>query len=471
MRRPRRTEDFREYSYIKKFSEAEKRFTNFNGNQEVALIFPNTYKVASASLAWSWVQQLLWGQGIAVERFFYEKWFKKFYSIESFTPLDQFKILLFSFHFELDFENIIDILIKLGIPPLSEDRNENHPVVIIGGPITFFNYEIARPIADLVYIGDLEYNVEEFSHGLRLMLKEKNEGIRYLERFDNILSVKKGNFKRLSVKNYDISKKLPVAHFITPFSEFKNKRLIEIGRGCIRRCSFCVMGYTKKPVKFVPPDVIEVYLKNEKNSVGIISATITDYPWLDELLDILEKYEIKFSVSSMRADGITDRLLKLLKRSEQKVFTIAPEGISQKIRNLILKDISEEDLMNSLELGRINDFRNVKLYYIVGFEEEDESDYTELKEFIAKVKKLGYREITLSINPLIPKKATPFYNRRFITEREYNKIIKWMRTNLKGVKLHFESYKFAKKQYTYNVLKENDIENLIRRIYVKKDID
>lgn len=464
MRRPRSTKDFREFSYIKKFSDSEKRFLDIKGNQEVALIFPNNYKVASASLAWSWVQQLFWEQKLPVERFFYEKWFTKFYSIESFTPLDQFRVLMFSFHFELDLENIVDILQKLGIPPLEEKRGNEHPTIIIGGPITFFNLELVKPIADIIIVGDLEYNIEAVSDGIRILINDKEKGLEYFENLENVITSRKKSEAKLNFKNFDISQKFPVSHFITPYSEFKNKRLIEIGRGCIRRCSFCVMGHTKKPVKFVFPSIIEDFLKEEKNPIGIISATITDYPWLSELLEILEKYNINFSVSSMRADGINDRLLKLLKKSGQNTFTIAPEGVSQRIRNFINKDITEEDLFNALELGRKNNFKNVKFYYIVGFEKEDWNDYEELKNFIINVKKMGYSNISLSVNPLIPKKGTPFYGKSLIDERQYNSIIKWMRTNIEKAKFHFESYKYSKKQYLYNILSEEEIKKMILKI-------
>jgi radical SAM superfamily enzyme YgiQ (UPF0313 family) len=460
LRRPRKSDDFKEYSYVKKFSDSEIRLNSINGNRGVALIFPNNYTVAASSLSWSWVQQLFWEYNIPVERYFYEKWFKKFYSIESFTPLDENKVFLFSFHFEPDIENIVDILKKQGIPILKNQRNENHPTIIIGGAITFFNLELVKPIADVIVIGDLEDKVEQISEGINILLKDKESGLKFLDKIDNVIVNEQKNY---TLSNFDISKKLPASHIITRFSEFGEKRLIEIGRGCIRRCKFCVMGNTKKPVKFVKPELIKELLKDEKYPIGIISATITDYPWLDELLDILEYYEIKFSVSSMRADGITKRLLRLLKESGQNTYTIAPEGISQKIRDVMLKDLNEEELLTALEMGRMENFSSVKLYYIVGFDEEDNEDFNELKSFIDKVKKLGYKSITLSINPLIPKKNTPFYGRKFINERRYNEIRKWMYENLKGVKLHFESYKLSKKQNLYNNISLEELINLFSK--------
>ncbi|ABR30078.1 radical SAM protein [Thermosipho melanesiensis] len=452
MRRPRKSEDYNEFAFVKKFSDSERRFKDFKGNQGVALIFPSSYKVASSSLSWSWVQQLFWEQGVFPERYFYEKWFKKFYSVESFKPLDENKILMFSLHFELNFENVLDILKKLKVPLLSKDRDVNSPVVIIGGAITFFNEEIITPIADVVVKGDLEKKVKFVSEGIRLLLKNKVEGLEYFKNIKNDLS------------NFDIGQKLPASHFLTPFSEFGEKRLIEIGRGCIRRCKFCVMGYNKKPVKFVRPSIIEEFVKNEKNPIGVISATITDYPWLDDLLDILEEYNIEFSVSSMRADGITERLLCLLKKSGQRTYTIAPEGISQRIRDILLKDIDVEELYSALETGRKVGFKSVKFYYIVGLG-EGKDDLGEMKEFINNVKKMGYKSISLSVNPLIPKRRTPFYGRKIISEKEYNNMKKWFYENLRGIKINFESYRLSKKQYDFNVMNENDIVEFVKRRY------
>ncbi|QTA38831.1 radical SAM protein [Thermosipho ferrireducens] len=464
MRRPRRSEDFKEFSYVQKFSSSEIRFLKFSGNREVALIFPSTYRVAASSLAWSWVQQLLVQNDVAVERFFYEKWFKKFYSIETQTPLDEFRILMFSFQFELDFFNIIDTLLKLGIPPLWYNRNENHPTIIIGGPVTLFNPDIVKPIADIIYVGDLENNVSQFSEGIKILLRNKKEGIKHLSKFPYILShVNEKNTlqPKKEILNFDIQKKVPISHFITPYSEFPNKVLIEIGRGCIRRCAFCVTGYTKKPVKFVKPEFLEELIKKYKYPIGIISATITDYPWIDKLLNILEKYKVTFSVSSMRADKVNIKLLELLKKGGQNSFTIAPEGISEKLRQVMLKDLQESEILNALELGRQIGFKNVKAYYIIGLQEETPEDFLELKSFIKKVKKLGYKKITLSVNPLIPKKCTPFSERKLIDRKSYTRKIKWLKENLKAVKIISESYKSAELQYTLNNFNEKEAENFV----------
>ncbi|MGB9693380.1 MAG: radical SAM protein, partial [Fervidobacterium sp.] len=117
MRRPKDEESFKEYSYVQKMRATEKILENISGNlPKVALIFPNGYEIASSSLAWSWVQQLLCKKGIGVERFFYEPWFKRFYSLESQKPLDEFPIWMFTLQFENDLLNIADILVKRGIP-------------------------------------------------------------------------------------------------------------------------------------------------------------------------------------------------------------------------------------------------------------------------------------------------------------------------------------------------------------------
>jgi len=126
----------------------------------------------------------------------------------------------------------------------------------------------------------------------------------------------------------------------------------------------------------------------------------------------MERENIKFSVSSMRVDDVNERLLKMLKMTDHKSFTVAPEGISQRIREIMLKDITQEGIFNGLTLGRNVGFEHVKLYYIIGFSEETSEDYREFFWFIDEVNKMGYRKITLSINPLVPKPKTPFEYRK-----------------------------------------------------------
>ncbi|HIP92697.1 MAG TPA: radical SAM protein, partial [Thermotoga sp.] len=164
----------------------------------------------------------------------------------------------------------------------------------------------------------------------------------------------------------------------------------------------------------------------------------TDYPWLDDILNILEKYSIKFSVSSMRMDGISPRLLMLLKKSGQKTFTVAPEGGSQKIRDILGKDLKEKDIENALKMGKKAGFDRIKMYFIYGIEEENEEDLIAIKELADFARSLGYTKITLSLNPLIPKPKTPFEKRTMLSFHELRERFAFLKRILKGYRITFE---------------------------------
>ncbi|MFN4224074.1 MAG: radical SAM protein, partial [Fervidobacterium nodosum] len=179
-----------------------------------------------------------------------------------------------------------------------------------------------------------------------------------------------------------------------------------------------------------------------------------------------EKNKVKFSVSSMRIDKVNERLLRVLKETNQYSFTVAPEGISQKIRDVMMKDMSTDDIINGLLLGRKVGFDSVKLYYIIGLEEEDEKDYNDFFEFIKEVQKMGYKNITLSINPLVPKPMTPFEKRNMISKKEYeNRMVKIKKNLPKNVKADFESYKESFIQYEIAYLNGEDVIYYIAKFF------
>lgn len=451
MRKPRDQSSFREYSYVRECRSSERIIYEHFGNlPRVALIFPNSYKVASSSLAWSWIQQLLWRHGVGVERFFHETWFERFYSVETQRPLDEFPIWLFTFQFENDMLNILDVLEKKGVPVLNSDRDEYHPVIVVGGPVTSFNHRILEYVADVTFIGDLEPSAEEFAESL--MAGGKTEVLEKLAELDQTYSplLGKVSFRRPNFRLDEV----PVSHFSSSNSAFKDKILVEVGRGCKWRCAFCVTGHVKKPVNFAPLERVLSTLESMPNSeFGFVSATITDYPHLDGLLSFLESCNIRFSVSSLRIDNVSERLLTLLRRSEKNSITIAPEGVSQKIRDVMLKDMRTEGIIRGLQLARAANFTQVKMYFIVGLEEETEEDYRELAELISETLRIGFQRVTLSVNPLVPKPKTPFETRPFLKKRDYEDRLRLLKKSApKDIAVEAESYRSAELQFTISHL-------------------
>ena len=423
MRKPRRAEDLREYKKIEQTKRSEKSFRSLHIMEhelKVGLIFPSSYETAIANLGFHKVFELLNGiEGVQCERFFYDKQFTKYYSLDTLRPLDEFHIWAFSVSFELDFQNIIQLLQKKGIPLFNHLRNNHHPFILIGGAVTYFNPNALWQYADLIFHGDADETLITFMKKMLEGFREKKNREAILEQvknFDNISIPLLNHPAKTISKSMGMRINPAVSLFTTNRSVFPNKVLVEIGRGCLRSCAFCVAGHTRSPARFVQLDIIERFFDEMKekgfNDCGLISATFTDHPFKNEILDLLEERDMRFSVSSLRLDSLSEKLLEGLLRSGQKEITIAPEGGSQKIRDLMNKQISEEDIERSLKLIAQKGIRKLKMYFIYGLEEEDENDFDAIHKIVQKAIHYEISDIKISLNPLIPKPGTPFASRQ-----------------------------------------------------------
>ncbi|PLV56711.1 radical SAM protein [Thermotoga sp. SG1] len=470
MRKPRRPQDFLEYEKVLGLRNKERQVENLKleGDVRVALIIPNDYTVASSGLAFYYVQKLLnQHPRIRCERFFYDESFSKYYSLETQTPLDEFPIWLFSVSFENDFLNLLDLLKKKGIPIFWKERKEHHPIIVAGGAATYLNTEFLIPVADAVYYGELEKYLEKFSEALT---KEKKEDI--LKMLAEIPSV---NVPSLGKEHSEIAtgviidEFLPHAHIVSNVGVFPGKLLVELGRGCIRRCSFCIFGKNLKPARFVRPEKFESLVeKMPWKEYGLVSATITDYPWLNELLGVVERHQLKISVSSLRLDRLSERLLKVLKESGQRSFTIAPEAGSQRIRDILKKDITDYQIEIALKMARNVGFDRIKMYFIYGLEEETEGDLMAFRKIGEIALKMGYREVHMSFNPLIPKPGTDFEERKMESVDVLREKEKFLRESLKGFRVDFESIRESVIQYTIARASREEMAEWLRSFEDKK---
>jgi len=439
-RAPRAWKEFEKVSFYKK-SEVFVNQIKLQGDVKVALIYPNDYRVASANLSFHDLFERFNALGnVRCERFFYDRSFEKFYSIDSRTPLDEFRIWAISIHFELDILNVLELLRRFKVPLFSEERLGHHPVIVIGGALTYFNTALLELIADVVHIGDLS---ESFLSALGSLKS-------YIDRKE-IIAALSGQKGRTCDSCFE--ERLASGVFITPHSVFGDRFLIEIGRSCFRKCRFCVVGYCFGPARFRGLDEVMKLMETAShltNKFGLIAATVTDYPYLEELLNFIEKRDYQVSVSSLRLDALNEKLLTILRKSGQEQFTIAPEGGSQRLRNLYGKGISGEQILSALKLGRMVGFRHVKLYYIYGAVFESEEDRREIVETAKLCRELGYSKVTLSLNPLIPKPGTPLgtlpmQDRRILRGLERNLALALSSV---GAKADFESIKESVIQFS-----------------------
>lgn len=439
MRRPRNKKSWDDYSKIVGLRSKERFLESieFHGDVRVALIYPNEYAVASSSLAThALLKKLNSLNNIRAERFFHNYGLEKYYSLDSLTPLDEFKVWAFSVNFELDILRVFEILRKFSIPLARKERTRAHPVILIGGAMTYFNDSLICEVADVVHRGDL---TREFLYNLsqaRATMKK-----------EELISILASGGQTVWLDG-----ELAQSVFLTPDSVFGNRFLLELGRGCQRKCRFCVSGYNFGRARYRELEetisIMEDASKFTKR-FGLVAATVTDYPHIEALAQHCIDREYDLSVSSLRLDALTKTLFEALKTGNQNLFTIAPEGGSQRMRNLFGKGIDQQAIIEALEMGLESGFKKVKLYYIYGAIFEETSDRKGISELAKLALDMGYSRVILSLNPLIPKPGTPFESLPMEEFDRLKKIEKELKNDLaiKGIKSDFESLRESTVQY------------------------
>lgn len=374
-------------------------FKDFRDKIRVALVYPNLYRAGMSNLGFLTLYRLLNDMdNVYCERFFLD--FER--SLETNSHLADFDLIAFSWQFELDAMNILEILHRSGIPLRREDRDT---LVIAGGPCTVNPYPL-KDFIDIFFIGEAEANLaqfmEVFSSGADV---EEFSGIKglYLSELDNPT-------KRVYMKNMDDY--YPVVQIMSPEAAFGEAFLLEILRGCPRGCRFCVTGFTTRPrrerslekLKAIVDEGIRV---NNPKKISIIGPTASDYSKLDELLEFLSTKELEVSVPSLRADTLTCEIVDALVKTGQRSITLAPESC-QRLRYLMNKRISDEQFIDAANMAFGGGIENIKLYFMIGNPTETMGDIGEVASFIKRLKKEAKGKYRLSVNPLVPKPHTPY---------------------------------------------------------------
>ncbi len=419
------------------------------GRTTVCLAYPNTYYVGMSSLGFQTVYGLINGLPDALaervflpkppERQWHEKTGKPLFAIESRTPVVGFEILAFSVSFENDYANVAEMLRLCKLPPLAKDRGPGHPLVLLGGISTFFNPEPIAPFFDSVIIGEAEEVLPEFLAAYNSMrgtdraalLKSlsKIPGV-YIPSLYSPVYAGDGtiaSFTPMPGAPERVARRVVAdldahpAHsvILTPDTEFSDMYMVELSRGCGRHCRFCMAGYVYRPprhrsLESVKADVLAG--KELTGKVGLVGAAVSDYPEIAGLVEAFADLEIGFSASSLRADSLTPELVRLISKGNKSV-AIAPEAGSERLRGVINKNITEEQILHAVRTLIEGGVLNVKLYFMVGLPTETDEDVDEIVALAGKArdamlssakKKGRIGTMTLSVNCFIPKPWTPF---------------------------------------------------------------
>ena len=420
------------------------------GDLSICLVYPNRYGTGMGNLGFQTIYRLLTeSAGLQCERAFlpdrddldeYRRSGSPLLSLESQRPLADFDIIAFSTSFEPDYLNIPTILSLARIPLYAEERTQSNPLIIAGGAAFFINPEPVADFMDVICIGE----GEEIIPGLAAaLLSPRRDETRRALLSDlaavpgiYVPSLYHPIYSQGRVSGYDVVEGAPfpvtrasacleqhhpsASQILSEGIEFGDMFLIEVSRGCPRGCRFCSSGFIYGTFRQQPFEHLKELVDEglvHRGKIGLVGAAVSDYADIGRLCRYVVDRGAKVSVSSLRIDRIDADMLEALLASGHKTISLAPEGGSQRLRDLIRKNLTEEQILDACEMLISRDILNLKLYVIIGLPTETDRDLDELIRLVEVIrervieraranKRLG--EITLSVNPFIPKPFTPF---------------------------------------------------------------
>jgi radical SAM superfamily enzyme YgiQ (UPF0313 family) len=417
-----------------------------DGNLKAVVIFPNSYYLGMSSLGFQTiVSEFNRHPDLSCERaFFFEDSGKPAVrSFETQKPIREFDIIGFSISFELDYINLVKMLHLSGLSVRSEDRKTGDPLIIAGGICPSFNPEPVADFIDAFVIGDGEEAIHELISEYQLWRQTQNSRQNLFYRLSEIKGVyvpllydvayredgaissirQHSGVKRETKRRDldDLDKFDTASKILTPNTEFARSYLVEIARGCIHRCKFCIASYIRSCRMRSKDAVLRLAqreLSEKADKIGLLGSSVTDHPQIDDIATSLVNMGRKISLASVRADLVSESLLDALAASEQDTITLAPEAASERLRSSIGKDISLEMVFQVIKSALKRGISNVKLYFMVGLPTEEQEDIYNIVNMVEDVKKIMFDSfdrcssriprLSVSISPFVPKPHTPF---------------------------------------------------------------
>jgi radical SAM superfamily enzyme YgiQ (UPF0313 family) len=421
------------------------------GRLRVALAFPNTYFVGMSNLGLQTVYRLFNAdERVVCERVFLppKQELAAFLArrlplvtIETQTPVRDFDVFALSVSFEWDYTNVLTLLRLAGLRARAADRDRRDPLIVIGGAVTFVNPEPLAPFADVIAAGEAEMlvpslvnawsNTENRPDLLSVLATERGF---YVPSFYDVTYDGPGRVaaitprdgtgappvvRKAAVKTTDALDP-PSTCIFTPETEFGSRLLIEVVRGCANLCRFCWAGYNYLPVRpFPTARILEIAeaARAHSNRIGLVSIALCDHPDIVTILERLVAMGYTISPASLRLDDLTEPIIRLLRESGERTVTIAPETGSDRLRRVINKTITNDQILDRSDLIFASGIENLKLYYMIGLPSEQDEDLVAIRDLTVQIRDRMLEHargrgtigrLVASVNPLVPKPNTTF---------------------------------------------------------------
>jgi radical SAM superfamily enzyme YgiQ (UPF0313 family) len=381
------------------FKEAETR---------IALVYPSPYHAAMSSLGYQQIYRTLHAMPfVAADRAMLPEDDGKFETLEEGRPVGSYPMLAYSVAYELEIAGVVETLQRASIPVLRDERDNRHPIIVGGGPLTFSNPAPLAPFCDVIIVGEGEELIVE------LVTLAREVGF-VRDKLWDLLAGKPGYYlphihgetvpKVAAVDDALLPARSVIA---TPHTELADMFMTEAARGCSRGCTYCVMRRsTNGGMRIVAREDIIAGIPEGTRKVGLVGAAVTDHPDIEAIVADVVNGGRSVGISSLRADKLTDELVGYLAKGGYRTLTVAADGASERMRRVVERSTQAKHLLRSAELARAHQLKTLKVYMMLGVPSETDADVDELVELSKQLAAI-HPKVAYGLAPFVAKRNTP----------------------------------------------------------------